>query len=168
MRRLARALRGARAALTPLVAARRTLRRAPHGLHPTAVSIEEQIHQLVDAFVANITKLARQAAVETLSSALSGGSAAGPISGMRRQLARTVVPPRGRRRKGEKRPASDIAALQRTLLDHVRKHPGDRVEQINAVLGTATKDVRLPLANLIGSGKIKTKGTRRATKYFPA
>ncbi len=128
---------------------------------------EEEIHQLVGAFVADITKLARKAAVETLTSALSGGNASNSVPVVRRQPATAVIPPRGRRRKGEKRQASDIAALQRTLLDHVRKHPGDRVEQINAVLRTTTKDVRLPLANLIGSGSIKTKGTRRATKYFP-
>jgi hypothetical protein len=132
-------------------------------------SIEERIHQLVGAFVADVTKLARQTAVETLTSALSGE----PPSDRprRRQEHAPIAVPisRGRRRrKGEKRPAGDIKALQRTLLDHIRKHEGERVEQINAALGTRTSDVRLPLANLIKAGEVKTKGTRRATKYFPA
>ena len=73
-----------------------------------------------------------------------------------------------RPKKGAKRPAADIARLEEVLVKHIEKHPGQRVEQINKVLGTKTHDVRLPLAKLINAGTVKTKGSRRATQYFPA
>lgn len=41
------------------------------------------------------------------------------------------------------------------------------MEQIAKTLGTTTKELALPAKKLIAEKKIKTKGERRATKYFP-
>lgn len=133
------------------------------------MSIEDQINHLVNGFVADITKLARQAAVATLTGALAGSVVVAPRAG----VVATRAKPAGisgssrRRRKGEKRPQSDIASVQKTVVAHVQRHPGQRVEEINRALGTKTADVRLPLAKAIEAGEIKTKGNRRATRYFP-
>ena len=136
------------------------------------MTIEAQIQQVVDAFVSQVTRLAQQAAIETLTAHLSPGDKAAAPQRTRAQAVRPVPPaktasPR-RPKLGAKRPKADIARLEELLAKHIEKNPGQRVEQINQTLGTVTNHVRLPLAKLIDAGTVKTKGSRRATKYFPA
>ena len=73
-----------------------------------------------------------------------------------------------RRRKGEKRSPKLLARLTSDLLGHIKAHPGERIEQIAAKLGHPTADLRLPAQKLLAAKKVKTKGTRRGTKYFVA
>lgn len=51
------------------------------------------------------------------------------------------------------------------LLEHVRKNPGQRGEQIAAALETDTKTMRPAMHRLIAEKKIKTKGERRGMTY---
>lgn len=53
------------------------------------------------------------------------------------------------------------------MLEHIAAHPGVRIEQINASLGTATKELALPLRQLVDAGTLRTEGQRRGTKYYP-
>jgi len=69
---------------------------------------------------------------------------------------------------GSKRSSSDIGAISSKILEHVRKHPGDRMEQISKAFGANTKDLRLPITKLIEEKKLKVKGQRRGTKYYLA
>lgn len=133
--------------------------------------IEQRINDLVSAFINDITKLARQAALDTLSQALAGVGGT-VVSDLR-------IPGLGRRGrgkgrllsaarpKGAKRPADEIDKLKDTVHNHIKEHPGERIEQINAHLGTRTSDLSLPLKKLIADGAVRTEGDRRATKYFP-
>jgi hypothetical protein len=138
--------------------------------------IERQINELVSSFINEISKLARQAALDTLSSALAGvggtvvsdlrlpgvrgrGRGRGRKGGAMLQL--------GRRPKGAKRPQGEISKLKDMVYGHIKEHPGERIEQINAHLGTRTSDLSLPLKKLISDGAVRTEGDRRATKYFP-
>lgn len=41
-----------------------------------------------------------------------------------------------------------------------------RVEEINKELGTSTRQLMRPIQKLLGQGKIKKSGERRATSYF--
>lgn len=127
---------------------------------------DAKLNEVVRGFVAKVTALAREAAIATLNAQLAGGEVhrrrTAPISSAK---SRGASPARA---KGAKRPADEVARLETTLASHIAKNPGHRVEQINKVLGTTTKDVRLPLAKLVSAGRVKTKGNRRATKYFAA
>lgn len=53
------------------------------------------------------------------------------------------------------------------LLAHVRKNPGQRGEQIAAVLGTDSNAMRPLMRKLIAEKKVKTKGQRRGMSYYP-
>lgn len=66
---------------------------------------------------------------------------------------------------GAKRDPSVIQNFMDTFLGFVRKNPGLRIEQINAQLGTCTKDLALPIRKLIAAKMIRTKGEKRATTY---
>ena len=125
---------------------------------------QDQMNSVVQGFVAQITQLARRAAVDTLESAFGNhGShaAAGPASARSPQVGR----PRGGR--GAKRSAEDLEAMANQFASFVKTHPGLRIEQINKELGTTTKDLALPIRKLISEGMISAKGKKRSTTYFP-
>lgn len=139
--------------------------------------METRINELVATFVAEITRLARTAALDTLNRALGtdGGApapapaAAAPAARPARAARPAVSAPSAsaKRAKGEKRPKAEIAQMQDQVLAHIKANPGQRIEHINKVLGTKTSDLTLPLKKLISAGAVTTKGARRATTYFP-
>lgn len=135
-------------------------------------NFEQMIAQRVQAFVSEITELARQQALETLSAALAAGvgrgraGARGPRNG--------AGPPRaarrggGRDRSGNRRSPEEIDRASQALLSEIQANPGLRVEQIGRTLGAATKDLTLPLKKLLSQRLVRSEGQRRATRYFPA
>lgn len=133
--------------------------------------IEARINELVSTFVNEITRLARNAALDTLNRALAGagGTVVRDIRVAKPAGRAAAAPaaPSARRGKGEKRPKAEIAQIAEQLAAHIKANPGQRIEQINKVLGTKTNEVALPLKKLIASGAVTTKGARRATTYFP-
>jgi len=116
---------------------------------------QNEMNRVVAGFVAQITELARRAAIDTLESALGKSGARGV------RLGGSVG--RGR---GAKRTQADIDGLGSQFMSFVAKHPGLRIEQINKELGTTTKDLALPIRKLVAEGAIKTKGKKRSTTYF--
>ena len=73
-----------------------------------------------------------------------------------------------KRASGEKRPPAELAKLVEKLHDFIKGHPGQRMEAIGKALGTPTKDLILPVKKLLAAKKIRVKGQKRATEYFPA
>lgn len=109
------------------------------------------MNRLVTGFVAQISSLARQAAIDTLERSLGGRAR-----------------PDGGRGRGEKRSSDQLDALAETFHEFVARNPGLRIEQINKMLNTRTKELMLPIRKLLADGALKTKGARRATTYFAA
>jgi hypothetical protein len=121
-------------------------------------NLQNQVNARVEAFVAEITELARAAAYEALSSALEqghmvGGRGATAILGGRR---------------GGKRTADEIAHMADAFLAHVTANPGQRMEHIAKELGLATPELTLPVKKLLADGKIQVDGQKRATQYYPS
>jgi hypothetical protein len=131
--------------------------------------IEQRINDLVSNFINDITKLARQAAHDTLSQALAGvgGTVVSDVRIPRGRRGAALAFGFGSRAKGAKRPANEIEKLKSAVHSFIKDHPGQRIEQINGQMGTRTSDLSLPLKKLISEGSIRTEGDRRATKYFP-
>jgi len=130
---------------------------------------QNEMNRTVQGFVAQITELARRAAIDTLESAFGaraarGGGAAAVPAAVAASLGR-VGRPRGGR--GAKRTPADLEALSEQFASFVKGHPGLRIEQINKELGTTTKDLALPIRKLISEGMITAKGKKRSTTYFP-
>src|SRR5262245_45646487 len=101
---------------------------------------QTEMNHVVQGFVAQISELARRAAIGTLESAFSGR--VGALAATKGAAGR----PRGGR--GAKRTAADLEALSSKLAAFVKAHPGLRIEEINKELGTATKDLALPIRKL--------------------
>jgi hypothetical protein len=127
---------------------------------------QTEMNRVVQGFVAQITELARRAAIDTLESAFGsrGGRGAPAAAALAANFGR-VGRPRGGR--GAKRTAEDLEKLSEQFASFVKANPGLRIEQINKQLGTTTKDLALPIRKLISEGQISAKGQKRSTTYFP-
>lgn len=127
---------------------------------------QTEMNRVVQGFVAQITELARRAAIDTLESAFGsrGGRGAPAVAALAANFGR-VGRPRGGR--GAKRTAADLEKLSEQFALFVKTNPGLRIEQINKQLGTTTKDLALPIRKLISEGVINAKGQKRSTTYFP-
>jgi hypothetical protein len=129
---------------------------------------QNEMNRTVQDFVAQISELARRAAINTLESAFDskggrrGGSAPAALVALGSNG--RVGRPRGGR--GAKRTAADLEALSDQFASFVKSNPGLRIEQINKELGTSTKDLALPIRKLVSTGMIATKGKKRSTTYF--
>ena len=131
---------------------------------------QNDMNHAVQGFVAQITELARRAALDTLESAFGGGQPARSASTRVVAAPATAgVAPVGRPRggRGAKRTAEDLESLSAKFASFVKTHPGLRIEQINKELGTTTKDLALPIRKLIAERMISAKGQKRSTTYFP-
>lgn len=126
--------------------------------------LQTQIRSILDEAVGKLAAVFQQAAVAGVTAGIGG--TASEVGTKGRSAARSVAS--RQRAKGTKRAPAEIEALQRRLADFIGENPGLRVEQINAQLGTSTQDLSLPLRKLVAAKKIKTKGEKRATSYFPA
>ena len=116
---------------------------------------QTEMNRVVQGFVAQITELARRAAIDSLETALKRGTRGGAM-------------PLGRGRgKGIKRTSDELDQLSDKFVSFVKDNPGLRIEQINKKLGTNTRDLALPIRKLLSDGVIKTKGQKRSTTYFP-
>jgi hypothetical protein len=122
----------------------------------------QRIRDAIEAFVEELSTLVRGAALQSVTEVFGSS---GP--GGRRGRGGLVAGP-SRRAKGEKRSPQALTQLVSRLLSEIKAKPGLRMEQIAKALGSTTKDLALPAKKLIAEKKIKTKGERRATKYFPA
>lgn len=132
---------------------------------------QTEMNHTVQGFVAQITELARRAALDTLESAFGGRPtrSAGPAPVAAAAAPVASVPRAGRPRggRGAKRTSADIEAMSQQVVSFVKASPGLRIEQINKELGTTTKDLALPIRKLISDSVIATKGQKRSTTYFP-
>ena len=129
---------------------------------------QNEMNHAVQGFVAQITELARRAAMDTLESAFGGRGGRGGGRSVAAPAAAGVASigrPRGGR--GAKRTAEDLEALSEKFATFVKANPGLRIEQINKELGTTTKDLALPIRKLIADRMISAKGNKRSTTYFP-
>jgi hypothetical protein len=119
---------------------------------------QTQMNRVVDDFVAQITELAKNAAIETLKTVLGNQT--------RRSTSTTSAPAGRVRGRGAKRSPDELDKLAGNFQTFVKENPGLRIEQINKQLGTTTKDLALPIRKLLAEGAIHAKGQKRSTTYF--
>jgi len=122
----------------------------------------QQIREAIEAFVEELSALVRTAALQSVTEVFGSSGAGG------RRGRGGAVGGSSRRAKGEKRSPQALTQLVGRLHSEIKAKPGLRMEQIANALGSSTKDLALPAKKLLAEKKIKTKGERRATKYFPA
>ena len=131
---------------------------------------DQQVRTLVDQFVSDLTVVIRKAALEAVRDVLSETTPARRGPGRPRKAAaagtkRKPGRPRKRTTRGRRSP-EDVAALADKVLAHVRSNPGQRLEEMGRALSMDTKELKRPIANLMGAGSLRTEGQKRGTRYY--
>jgi hypothetical protein len=112
--------------------------------------LQRLINERIEAFVADITRLAREHAVRTLTEALDVPAAPRDTDGGRRH----------------KRSPDELERLGDEIVDHISANPGQNMQEIAAHFGATPKELSLPVKRLKEAGRLRTEGQRRATRYF--
>ena len=134
----------------------------------------DMIRARVDNFVADLTDLIHQAILDNIQQAL--GQAASPAP---RRVGRpkgstnkpaevggvSATPKRGSKKRGGKRTSAELEEMASQLLSFVDSNPASNIEEIGRGTGIPTKDLALPVKKLLGEGRLKKKGQKRATRY---
>jgi hypothetical protein len=108
-------------------------------------------------FVEDLTTLIKQAALESVESALQ----------LDRRWSRPpseIVSERSGKRI--RRSASSLADVADRLYEEIKARPGQRIEHIARNLGVSTKSLARPAKMLLASNRITTQGHKRATQYY--
>lgn len=113
------------------------------------------LQDIVTQFTTDLLQWHTEQALSTIGKALGGDAPPAP------------GPRRTGHSKGKKRPPAEIAATVEALLVAIRQNPGERIEQIAKHMGLTTAFLALPAKKLLAAKRVKTKGERRATRYYP-
>ena len=128
-------------------------------------TLNTELRSKIDEFVADLTTHIKQAALDSVREALGDGTPARRGPGRPRMTVKVGRPAKSAM-KGGKRTPEQVAADAEKIASYVRTHPGQRLEQIAAGLGTASQDLKLPVIKLLGSKTLTKKGEKRGTMYF--
>ena len=136
-------------------------------------SADKAIRAHVEAFVAELSVLVHQAALETVQDALAGAApprqaAASKKPGRPRKTAKPAARKKGKGGRRVRRSSGDLQQMSDSLLAHVRRNPGQGIEQISREIGIASADLKHPVTLLLEAKSLRKEGQRRGTKYFPA
>jgi septum formation inhibitor MinC len=126
--------------------------------------IDTEIRNRVEAFVAELTGLIRQAAVDAAVNALQGqvstsGAKRGPKSA-------SAAPQKAGTRV--RRTEAQIQATMSKVLGYIESHPASRSEDIRAAINVEAPQMADALRRLMAEKSIKSKGSRRTTTYSKA
>jgi hypothetical protein len=129
-------------------------------------SLETQIRSRIDALAAELSGLVRQAAFESLQSALGTSGAAATTTVPRRGPGR----PKGSGKRRGGRPANpQTEALTPRVLEHLKANAGGQgVGDIAKALKVDVERVKPVMAKLLESKQVRKTGQKRGTRYFPA
>lgn len=144
-------------------------------------TLNDQIRALVEKFAADLERLFREQAMAAVRSALGGDSSAGGRRPASASLlggadgVGIVVPARKRTAakkttakktsKRVRRNETDIAAVSERIVGYFKSNPGKRAEDAKKALKLDRTGWMIPVRKLVESGKLRAKGTRRATTY---
>jgi hypothetical protein len=119
----------------------------------------DRIEHLVEEYI-SATRTAAQAA-------LNRAFATGTTSTVRPSRSTPPGPTSSRSRRGARRAADEIGALSERLYEAVCRTPGEKMEVIAPVVGATARELNRPMWRLKQAGRVRSVGTRHATRYFP-
>ncbi len=117
-------------------------------------ALAAEIEHLVREYLSTI-RSAAQGAVERAVAASVGGGAA--------PSAKKRPPSRQRPR----RPSNEIGALSERFYEALCRSPGETMSVLAPSVGATARDLNRPMFVLKRAGRIRSVGTRHATRYFP-
>ncbi len=130
----------------------------------SSIPMTPRIQSLVSEFVSNLTLAIQEDAADAFAAALGSSQRKGGRGRhvTTRKATGFMLPPR---LNTQKRDPRVIAHLVTATLAYVKKHPGQRVEQIALGLKQPSAQLKLPIQKLLAARSLSKKGVKRATVY---
>jgi hypothetical protein len=119
--------------------------------------LSEQISQLVERYVSECRRAARDAVDRAFGAAVPAA-------------AKTTKPSASpsRRTSGTRRTPEEVADLGARLYERVRARPGESMVVFAAELEMPVRDLQRPMTLLKRDGRVRSVGQRHLMRYFPA
>lgn len=119
------------------------------------------IEHLVRDYISTI-RIAAQGAVDRAIAMSVGGSSAPSAKTPR-------LPSAGpsSRQQGPRRPSDEIGALSERFYEALCLTPGERMAELAPLVGATARELNRPVILLKRAGRIRSVGTKHATRYFP-
>ncbi len=121
-------------------------------------ALAEGIERLVREYISTIRIVAEGAVVRAV--AASGGAAA---PSARRQQPSSAPPSR----QGKRRPSDEIGVLSERFYEALCRSAGEKMSVLAPLVGSTTHELNRPMLPLKRAGRIRSVGTKHATRYFP-
>ena len=118
--------------------------------------LAQGIEHLVRDYISTI-RIAAQGAIERAVAASVGGVASPSAKKQRRPSAR----------EGTRRPSDEIGALSERFYEALCRSPGEKMGVLAPMIGATARDLNRPMLVLKRAGRIRSVGTKHATRYFP-
>jgi hypothetical protein len=134
------------------------------------MSAEKKLQAIIDQFVADITAIVHQAAVESVESALGGSPSVAPKRGGGRKKAARKTTTRKAAAKAGKRTRITSAGKERLagqIAAYVKANDGCGMGDLTKATGHPATRIRPIVKDLMAAGTIKSTGQKRGTKYHP-
>lgn len=135
----------------------------------SAIHLDDLLAERARVFVLEIANLVRADTLERLRQSFVSGIAGELAPSPPTKTARKAPTPAPEWKpiKYEKRKPEALERLRLRFVEHVKKNPGQRIEEIAKILRLRGIDLQLPVRKALDVGEIKKTGERRATRYYP-
>ena len=122
--------------------------------------LAQGIEHLVREYISTI-RIAAEGAVERAVAASVGRSAA---PSAKKQRSPSAAPSR---QQGMRRPSDEIGVLSERFYEALCRSPGEKMAVLAPMIGATARDLNRPMLVLKRAGRIRSVGTKHATRYFP-
>lgn len=119
--------------------------------------LAQGIERLVREYIATIGIAARGAVERAVTASVDGGAAS--------SAKRLSTAPSSR--QGPRRPSKEIGALSERFYEALCRSPGETMSVLAPRVGATARELNRPMLVLKRAGRIRSVGTRHATRYFP-
>ena len=116
-------------------------------------ALGERIEQLVRDYI-SATRVAAQAAMDR--------AFATSVEAKAKKQRHKVAP-----RTSRRRPSAELASLGERLYAAMCKAPGETMMILGPAVGRSARELQRPMALLKRAGRVRSVGTRQATRYYP-
>jgi len=124
--------------------------------------LAEGIERLVRDYISTI-RIAAGGAVERAVAAGAGPGTGGKAASGAKQRPSSAAS----LRQGPRRPADEIGALSERLYEVLCRTPGETMTVLAPIVGATSRELSRPVFLLKRAGRIRSVGTKHATRYFP-
>jgi len=122
--------------------------------------LAEGIERLVREYISTIRIAAEGAVERAVALSVGGGGRLVPSAKQRQQSAAPS-------RQGRRRASDEIGALSERLYEALCRTPGETMTVLAPMVGSTARELNRPVFLLKGAGRIRSVGTKHATRYFP-